>query len=57
MNKIIEKDKKYLIQCYTTDDIAFTNAKGMYLYDSEGKKYLVFRASSQPAVWDTAMRN
>ena len=35
MNKIIEKDKKYLIQCYTTDDIAFTNAKGMYLYDSE----------------------
>ena len=39
MNKIIEKDKKYLIQCYTTDDIAFTNAKGMYLYDSEGNKY------------------
>lgn len=42
MNKIIEKDKKYLIQCYTTDDIAFTSAKGMYLYDSEGKKYLDF---------------
>lgn len=38
----LEKDKKYLIQCYTTDDIVFTKGKGMYLYDQAGKKYLDF---------------
>ncbi len=39
---VLEKDKKYLIQCYTTDDLVFTNGKGMYLYDDKGKKYLDF---------------
>ena len=38
----LEKDKKYLIQCYTTDDIVFTKGKGMYMYDEDGKKYLDF---------------
>lgn len=38
----LEKDKKYLIQCYTTDDIVFTHGKGMYMYDESGKKYLDF---------------
>lgn len=44
MNPWIEKDKKYLIQCYTLDDILFTRAEGMYLYDDTGKGYLDFSA-------------
>lgn len=42
MMTTLEKDKKYLIQCYTTDDIVFTRGKGMYMYDENGKKYLDF---------------
>lgn len=38
----LEKDKKYLIQCYTTDDLVFVKGKGMYLYDETGKSYLDF---------------
>ena len=38
----LERDKKYLIQCYTTDDLVFTKGKGMYLYDEAGRKYLDF---------------
>lgn len=38
----LEKDKRYLIQCYTTDDIVFTKGKGMYLYDKDGRQYLDF---------------
>lgn len=42
MKEIIEKDKKYLMQCYTSDEIVFEKAQGMYLYDSRGKAYLDF---------------
>lgn len=42
MNKYVEMDKKYLIQCYTLDPIVFTKGDGMYLYDDTGKKYLDF---------------
>lgn len=42
MTTILEKDKKHLIQCYTTDDVVFTRGKGMYMYDENGKKYLDF---------------
>ena len=38
----LERDKKYLMQCYTTDDMVFTKGKGMYLYDEAGRKYLDF---------------
>lgn len=38
----LEKDKKYLIQCYTTDDLVFVHGKGMYMYDENNKKYLDF---------------
>lgn len=38
----LERDKKYLIQCYTTDNLVFTRGKGMYLYDENKKKYLDF---------------
>ena len=40
--KTIDRDKKYLVQCYTTDDIVFTRAKGVYMYDENGKAYLDF---------------
>ena len=39
---MIERDKKYLIQCYTSDEIIFQRGEGMYLYDDTGKKYLDF---------------
>ena len=42
MNKYVEMDRKYLIQCYTLDPIVFTKGDGMYLYDDTGKKYLDF---------------
>jgi len=42
MNSIIQKDKKYVIQCYTSDEIVFQNARGMYLYDMKGMPYLDF---------------
>lgn len=44
MNAYIEKDKRYLIQCYTTDDMLYTRGEGMYLYDEAGKPYLDFSA-------------
>ena len=40
--EVLERDKKYLVQCYTTDDLVFTHAEGVYMYDSDGKAYLDF---------------
>ena len=40
--QVLEKDKKYLVQCYTTDDLVFTHAKGVYMYDENDKAYLDF---------------
>ncbi|MHB8063235.1 MAG: class-III pyridoxal-phosphate-dependent aminotransferase [Ruminiclostridium sp.] len=42
MQSIINKDKKYLMQSYTSDEIVFDKAQGMYLYDLQGKPYLDF---------------
>lgn len=53
----LEKDKQYLIQCYTTDDIVFTNGKGMYMYDEGEKSIWIFPGSFPPVHWDTAMKN
>lgn len=39
---VIEKDKKYLMQCYTSDEIVFERGEGVYMYDDKGKKYLDF---------------
>lgn len=39
---VIERDKKYLMQCYTSDEIVFQKGEGMYLIDDQGKKYLDF---------------
>lgn len=39
---VIERDKKYLIQCYTSDEIVFQKGEGMYLYDDKENKYLDF---------------
>ena len=38
----LERETKYLIQCYTTDDVVFSKGKGIYMYDENGKKYLDF---------------
>ena len=40
--QVLERDKKYLVQCYTTDDVVFTRGKGVYMYDQNGKAYLDF---------------
>ncbi len=47
----LEKDKKYLIQCYTTDDIVFTKGKGMYMYDEDGKSTWIFRPVLRMHPW------
>lgn len=39
---VIERDKKYLMQCYTSDEIVFEKGEGVYMYDDKGKKYLDF---------------
>ena len=39
---IIEQDQTYLVQCYTTDPLVFTHARGVYLYDEAGRPYLDF---------------
>lgn len=44
MNKLIERDKRSLLQIYDTQDVVFTQAEGMYLIDDKGKKYLDFSA-------------
>lgn len=52
----LEKDKQYLIQCYTTDDIVFTKGRGMYLYDDAGKKYLDFSGQFYDVIKDVRGR-
>ena len=44
MNNLIERDKKYILQIYDTQDIVFEKADGMYLFDTNGRKYLDFSA-------------
>ncbi len=39
-DEIKEKGSKYLFQNYGRADIAFTHGEGMYLYGTDGKKYL-----------------
>ena len=44
MNKheIIQAEANYVLQTYGRPDIVFTHGKGIYLFDSDGKKYLDF---------------
>lgn len=42
MNKTIEKGNEYLIKAYNRFPIVFNHAKGVRLYDDEGKEYLDF---------------
>lgn len=44
MLETIQKDKKYLIQAYSSEEIVMDRAEGMYLIDKNGKKYLDFSA-------------
>ncbi len=38
----ISAEKQYILQTYMRPDVVFTHGQGMYLFDSEGKKYLDF---------------
>lgn len=40
----IEKTEKNLVHTYNRFDVVFDKGDGVYLYDSEGKKYLDFAA-------------
>lgn len=48
MNKktenIIEKGEQYLLHTYNRYPLALDHGDGVYLYDTEGKKYLDFFA-------------
>ncbi len=39
---IIKKEADYVLQTYVRPEIVFTHGEGVYLYDSEGKRYLDF---------------
>jgi acetylornithine/succinyldiaminopimelate/putrescine aminotransferase len=40
--EIIQAEKENVLQTYIRPDVVFTRGEGMYLYDTEGKKYLDF---------------
>ena len=44
MNEIINEAEKYLLHTYNRFPIVFEKGEGVYLYDTEGKKYLDFFA-------------
>lgn len=44
MNQYIETAEKYLMRTYNRYQIVLDHGEGMYLYDTEGKKYLDFAA-------------
>ncbi|MCB8986610.1 MAG: aspartate aminotransferase family protein [Ardenticatenaceae bacterium] len=39
---IIQTEAEYVLHTYNRPEVVFTHGDGMYLYDSEGKKYLDF---------------
>ena len=39
-SEIEEKSQKYLFQNYGRIPLAFERGEGMYLYDTEGKRYM-----------------
>lgn len=42
MQNIIEQSEKYLIHAYNRHPVVMDHGEGVYLYDTEGKKYLDF---------------
>jgi len=42
MNTIVENDKQYMTQTYNRQNLTIVKAKGKYVYDESGKKYLDF---------------
>src|SRR5215475_9786814 len=40
--QIIDLERRYLLQTYNRYPVAFERGKGVFLFDFEGKKYLVF---------------
>ncbi len=43
-SQLLEMEKESLLTAYSRPDIVFTHGHGVYLYDSDGKKYLDFTA-------------
>ncbi len=41
-DQIVEREKQYLLQTYSRYPLAITRGKGVFVYDTEGKKYLDF---------------
>ena len=41
-NEIIEAEANYVLQTYGRPDIVFTHGQGIYLFDTEGNRYLDF---------------
>lgn len=39
---LIEKNKKYIMNTYKSFPIVLEKGKGVYVWDSEGKKYIDF---------------
>ncbi|MCR4604932.1 MAG: aspartate aminotransferase family protein [Eubacterium sp.] len=42
MNKLIDQAEQYLIHAYNRYQVVFDHAEGVYLYDTNGKRYLDF---------------
>ena len=44
MNEIINEAEEYLLHTYNRFPVVFEKGEGVYLYDTDGKKYLDFFA-------------
>ena len=44
MKQMIEKSEQYLVHSYNRYPVVLDYGKGVYLYDTDGKKYLDFGA-------------
>src|SRR5690348_17469174 len=42
LEQIVDLERRYLLQTYNRYPVAFERGKGVFLYDTEGKKYLDF---------------
>ena len=57
MNPYMQETENALVHTYNRFPVIFEKGEGVYLYDTEGKKYLDLRPGLQSAAWGTAIRN